>query len=510
MKKQKHEEYEGIRAVGVRLTEELAPGVVGHSSELELPLLYAYHMFDKAHLVMMAEEKIIPPGDAALMLASLREMEKEGIEKVRLEVGGGMHSAEQYLIRKLSEEIGGRINLARSSGDLDKTGDKIQQRDRLLDVMDAINEFRGVLLKVAAKHLDKVMPGYTHMHHAQPTTFGHWLICCASVLERDFKRLEAAFHSLNMSPAGAAILTGSNFPNNRHRTAELLGFEGPIANTIDAVHSPDDLLEVFSAMAILHANIARWADDIIIWTMSEVNMVDLPDRYCMVSSIHPQKKVVVTMEYARGRAAETVGGLMTTFFGEKGPTALAVYSRHFQSTAALRKSFDQVIQDVRDFTGLIAGIKVNKELMRERAGAFWAQATDVASALVRDKGLSWRTAHQIVSILVRITNARGIKPRDVDTTLLDEAAVEYMGKPAGLDEDSLRKALDPVEFVKGRTLYGGPAPEEARKRIPEFTEALKRDKETMVNIRRHLEEASEKLEKAIDNIINTWTPSASR
>jgi len=435
-------------------------------------------------------------------------MEKEGVEKARLEAGGGMHSAEQYLIRKLSEEIGGRINLARSSGDLDKTGDRIQQRDRVLDVMEAINEFRDVLLKVAAEHLDTVMPGYTHLHHAQPTTFGHWLICCASVLSRDFKRLESAFHSLNVSSAGAAILTGSNFPVNRHRTAELLGFERPVANTIDAVHSPDDLLEVFSAMAILHVNIARWADDMILWTMSEINVVDLPDRYCMTSSIHPQKKVVVTMEYARGTAAETIGGLMTTFFGEKGPTALAVYSRHFNSTAALRKAFDHVIRDVEDFAGVIAGLKVNKELMRERAGAFWAQATDVASALVRDKGLSWRTAHQIVSILVRITNERGIKPRDVDTKLLDEAAIEYMGEPIGLSEESLRKALDPVEFVKGRTLYGGPAPEEAQRRIPEFVETLKRDKEAIADIRGHLKEASEKLEKAIDNIINTWAPSS--
>ena len=505
MKKQKKSAYQGFGKAGIRLTEESLPNIVIHSSQHEMPQLYAHHLFDKAHLVMLAEENIIPRRDAALMLTSLREMEMDGIEKVRLEVDGGIHSGEQYLINKLGEDIGGRIHLGRSSGDLDKVADRIKQRDKLLEVMDAVNGFRHILLKVAAEHVDTVMPGYTHGQHAQPTTFGHQLLAWAVTLSRDFKRLESALHRINLSPAGAAIMTGSNFAVNRHRTAELLGFEKPCDNTLDAIHSPDDVLEVFSVIAILHANLARWADDIIFWAGSDVGIVDIPDRFCGTSSILVQKKNPYAMEHIRGAAAETIGGLVTAFWGEKGPTGLSVFSRNFYSKPVLLHSFDHAIRDLRWLTELVRYAKVNKERMRNRAGAFWAQATDVAAAIVREKGLAWRTAHQIAGIMVRLCQERGIDPGKVEPGLLDEAAVEYMGKPVGLREESLRKALDPDEFVKGRTLYGGPAPHESRKRIAEFEKVLKRDEGAVVDMRGRLETAYENLEKAIDRIIDAYT-----
>ncbi len=143
-----------------------------------------------------------------------------------------MHSGEQYLTQKLSEDIGGRINLGRSSGDLNKVGDRIKMRDSLLDVMDAVNGCRKALLKTAAEHVTTVMPGYTHGQQAQPTTLGHQLLCWAIVLSRDFARLESAFGRINLSPAGCGIMTGSDFPLNRHRVAELLGFARPSENTL--------------------------------------------------------------------------------------------------------------------------------------------------------------------------------------------------------------------------------------------------------------------------------------
>jgi argininosuccinate lyase len=503
LKKQKQTEYRGYRTAGIRLSEELLPNIVGHSSQHEQPQLYTYHMFDKAHLVMLAEENLIPQKDAALMLANLREMETEGIEKVRLAVGGGMHSGEQYLIRKLSEDIGGRIHLGRSSGDLGKVGFRIKQRDNLLELMDAVNGFRRLLLKVAAKHVDTVMPGYTHGQHGQPLTFGHQMLAWAAALTRNFKRFESALDRLNLSPAGAAAMTGTNFPLNRHRTAELLGFEKPCENTLDATHSSDDILELFSVIAILHADLTRWADDIIFWTGSEVGMVTIPDRFCGTSSIMMQKKNAYAMGHIRGAAASTIGGLMTAFFVEKGATGLSGFSRNRYSQPVLLSAFDSLFRDLSWLTELVPALEVNKEIMRQRAGAFWAQATDVAGAIVRHKDLSWRTAHQIVGILVRLSHERGIKPSEVDTKLLDEAAVEYMGEPIGLSEEVIQKACDPVEFVKGRTLYGGPAPSESRRQIKIHKKTLKRDEEIVIRIRRQLSAASQKLEKAIDEIINT-------
>jgi argininosuccinate lyase len=150
---------------------------------------------------------------------------------------------------------------------------------------------------------------------------------------------------------------------------------------------------------------------------------------------------------------------------------------------------------------LIPSVKVDKELMEARAGAFWAQATDVASAIVREKGLPWRAAHQIVGILVRLSKERGIDPCHVTAQLLDEAAVEYMGKPVSLGEETLRKSLDPVEFVRARRLYGGPAPEESRRRIAECLKILGRNEKAAENIRSGLKRAAEALERAMDEIL---------
>ena len=505
MKKPKKKGYHGFQKAGIRLSEDTLPDIVTHSSENELPLLYACHMFDRAHLVMLAEENIIPRKDAALMLAALREMEEEGIEKVRLEVGGGIHSGEHYLINRLSEDVGGRIHLGRSSGDLDKVAERIKQRDELLKIMDAVNEFREVVLRVAELNLETVMPGYTHGQHAQPTTFGHYLLAWAAVLSRDFKRLESLYHRINTSPAGAAIMTGTNFPVNRHRTSDLLGFENPCENTLDAIHSTDDLLEVFAVIALLHASLAKWAEDLILWSGNEIKMVELPDRFCGTSSILVQKKNPYALEHIRGAAAETIGGLMTSFFGEKGTTGLSIFSRKFHSHQALLRSFRNILRDLRWMIGLLPALKLDRELMAQRAGAFWAQATDIAGAIVRDKGYSWRTAHQIAGILVRLSHERGIKPIDVNSSLLDEAALAYMGKPIGLSEESLHKSLDPLEFVKGRTLYGGPAPEESQKRIANFSRNLEGDRETAAVIRQRIEDAKDKLERAVDNIIDSTT-----
>jgi argininosuccinate lyase len=502
MKIQKQEEYAGYRVGGIRLTQDEDQRMQsGLSLTYESNMLYAYHMFDKAHLVMMAEENMIPRKDAAVLLKTLRAMETEGIEKIR-EKMGYKHSGEQYLIRELGEEVGGKIHLARSSGDLEEAAKRIRMRDDLLQVMRGINKLEGALHETARKHVDTVMPGYTHGQHAQPTTLAHYLVAYATALQRDFDRLEGTYHRVNASPAGGAIMTGSNFPVNRHRVAELLGFEAPLRNTLDAILGQDTTLEVFSNIALLHNDMARWAIDFQLWCSNEFNMISIPDRFCGTSSIMMQKKNPRIFENIKGASAHTVGGLMSMFLVWKAPTGLPISDRLY-ALNALSAAFGYVLRDLNLMAEMLPEMKVNTELMRERAGSFWAQATDVGASLVRDKGLPWRTAHQIVGILVRMSYERGIKPCDVDTKLLDEAAKEYMGAPVGLSEESLRKALDPVEFVRGRTLYGGPAPTEVLAQIDELTEKSKQNRDTINQMSDHLKKASERLEKAIDGILTS-------
>jgi argininosuccinate lyase len=500
MRQQIHTEYRGFRTPGIRLTEPLLPDVTGHSSEAELPVLYAYHLFDKAHLTMLAEENLIPRQDAIAMLRALRDMEVEGVEKVRLEAGGGMHSAEQYLIRRLGEAVGGRIHLGRSSGDLSVVARRIRQRDRLIELMHEINTLRAVVLDVAEANLDAVMPGYTHTQHAQPVTLGHQLMAWASILERDLQRADTAYQRVNQSPAGAAIMTGSNFPLNRHRTAELLGFDGIIKNTFDAILSLDVVLDTFHAVASVNLNLSRWAADLNFWFTSEAGYIDIPDRFCGTSSIMMQKKNPYALEFIRGAVTDSMGGLVTAFAVQKAATGDPIQDQRYMFDALFR-SFDLAVRGLRWYTQLLPAMEVKKDHMRDMAASYWAQATDVAGALVREKDLPWRTAHQIVGILVRFSYERGIKPRDVTPELLDEAAFEYMGKPVGLSQAALQKALDPVAFVNGRTLYGGPAPEECRRRLPEYRAQLHRDQALVGEKEVRLKQAAEKQETAIDALL---------
>jgi len=500
MRKQKSSEYRGFRTAGIRLSEDVLPDVEEHRSDRVLGTLYAVHQFDKAHLVMLAEEGLIPRKDAAAMLRVLRESEREGTEKVRLRVGGGNHSGEQLLIRQLGEDVGGRIHLGRSSGDLGAISRRVPQRDRLLEVLGEINELRHVVLKMARDHVETIMPGYTFGQHAQPITLAHYLLAWAAVLGRDFERGMQLYRRTNQSPAGAAIMTGSDFPLNRHRTSDLLGFDRPIHNTFDAIQTGDVSVEAFCFLAILNNNLGRWADDIVLWSTSEFGMVDIPDRFCGTSSIMMQKKNPYGPQYVKGMASLSVGALMVAFHVDKGATGVPALERRYAGEM-LWRLFADTVRDLKWWRELLPEVRWNTTLMRRRAGEFWAQATDIAGALVRDKGLPWRTAHQIVGILVRWGVERGFGPNDVTAALLDEAAIEYMGEPVHLSQASLRKALDPEHFIKSRTLHGGPAPEEAKRQIKEFHAALERDRDEMEAARRTIAEAHKKLEAAVDAVL---------
>ena len=500
MLQQTQTEFAGFRQPGIRLNEPLLPNVTGHSSEAELPILYAYHMFDKAHLVMLAEEELIRREDVVAMLKSLREMEAEGVEKVRLEVGGGMHSAEHYLIRKLGENVGGRIHLGRSSGDLGAVGRNVRQRDDMLVLMDEINKLRKTVIDVAEDNFDAVMPGYTHAQHAQPVTLGHVLLSWAAILERDNDRAAVAYRRANQSPAGAAIMTGSNFPLNRHRTAELLGFDGIIRNTFDAILSQDVPLDTFFAIASVNANMSRWAYDLSFWFTSEAGYIDIPDRFCGTSSIMMQKKNPYALEYLRGAAAESIGGIVTGFTALKAGIGDAVMDRRYLFEA-MSRSLELAIRGLDWYAQLLPAIKVKKDRMRAMAGSYWAQATDVAGTLVREKDLPWRTSHQIVGILVRHAYEQGKTPQDTTPADIDAAALEYMGKPLGISKEALDRALDPVNFVNSRTLHGGPAPEEGQRTADEFRGKLDEDLAAVRKKRKRLATASEKLEKAIDALL---------
>ena len=493
-----HTEYAGPRAPGIRMNDPLMPGLTTQYGPAENALLDAYHRFDKAHLVMLGEEDLIPRADAAAMLAALRDMEAEGAFAVRNEVGGGMHSGEQYLIRRLGYDVGGRIHLGRSTGDFGAVARRIRERTRLLEAIEGIVALRAAVLDLAEEHLATVMPGQTGSQPAQPVTLAHQLLHWSATLHRHAVRAAQAYVRVNQSPAGAAILTGSSFAINRHRTAELMGFDGVVTNTFDAIQGHDDELDTVAVGAALSVSLGRWANDLTFWSTAEAGYVRIPDAFCGTSSIMAQKRNPAILPAIRNAAHEAAGAYATT------ASALITTTGEFGGDGGhgLHRTFDAAVRGMNWLTQLLPVLEVNADRMLEAAGSHWAQATDVAAALVTEHGLPWRIGHQVAAIVVRLAEERGIHPPEVTPDLVDEAASAYMDRPVGLSRQALSDALDPTHFVEVRTLLGGPAPSQAARQAEEHRAELAAVAADLDARRRALDAASVALEAAIDDLVD--------
>jgi argininosuccinate lyase len=486
---------EFYRKAGARLTEDADPSQIAHkvgSVERTQPLLHAYHMFDKAHVVMLIEESLVPRSDGKAILRAFREAESAGWERLRGEGGHGLFSGEAYLIEKLGEEIGGKIHLGRSSGDLNSVSSRIGIREKLMNVMEADLQCREAYLTLAGQHLETVLPTYTMMQQAQIGTFAHYLVAWALPLERDFERLVGAYDRTNISSAGAGIGTGSDFPLNRSRTAELLGFAAVSENTRDANAGRDYVLESLSAIAILMLNVAWATDTIYLFCSNEFNFVEIADRYCGSSSIMPQKKNPHSLMEVAETASQLSGALSAMMTNARSVSG---------SVKPALQNFDKTSAALKLWAGIISTLTVNKKIMRQRSLEFWALATDLAGAIVRERSLPWRTAHQITAILVRQALEQGKQPLDIDSEFVDQAAREYLGKPIALGNQRIREVLDPLRAIKARTLTGGTAPAEVKRQIETCFARLGKDTETLARKKQSLQGAATRLEQAINAII---------
>ena len=283
-------EYPGYRRLGVRLTEPLDPLLTTPARPAGISPASAVHRFDKAQLVMLSEQGVIPRAHAAALLAALLEMEAEGLEEARAATRAGNHAGEVYLIRRLGMEVGGSIHAGRSSWDLGGIANRLPLRSGLLEVMAALGAYRQALLEVAGAHVETVMPYYTHGQQAQPTTLAHHLHAFVCAAERDFRRLEGAYRAVNISQAGAAAGTATRFPVSRERVAALLGFDAVSTNTRDSSSNQDHIWETGAALSLLGASLGFLADELILWCGHEYRLIRFADRWCHTSSIMTQKR----------------------------------------------------------------------------------------------------------------------------------------------------------------------------------------------------------------------------
>ena len=451
----------------------------------------------KAHLVMLTEQSIIAREDSRTILKELFNMESLGLASLDIDPNLGLYlSTEKHLVDKLGTDVAGKMHTARSRNDLEPANHRMYVRDCINRLVQAIIELQAVLLEQAEKHADTVMPGYTHhSQHAQPITYGHFLLATHDALNRDIERLEQTYAVVNRCPLGGCALAGTGFPIDRNRVAQLLGFEGLVENTLDATAHYDFLLQTASAIAIALSNLGRMAEGLYLWNTSEFGMLELDAQYCSVSSIMPQKKNPVAMEMIRGESVLVYNRLNAMLCVLK---AIPLGGgREWQYVhKSLPECVNTAANSMKIMAGMISTMNVKKDVMVRRAAQGFGTMTELADEIVRTCGLPFRHAHHIVGLTSLNTIKAGKTSDEITLEMVNAAAVEVIGKPLDLDEQVVKRALDPVVNVAVRSTIGGPAPKEVLRMIEERKGYLAKNQAELDNRKRSLSDANNALQDA--------------
>lgn len=446
-----------------RLKEPLAPEICEHIYGPRLArdferVFPSLGEVNQAHLLMLHKTGIIAPEVASALARGLLQMEDEGPAAVELDPAkeDPYFNYEARLMAITGRDVGGRLHTARSRNDLAVTMDRMRARAVVLDVIEALGRVRRSALRRAVECADAVMPGYTHLQPAQPITFGFYLSGVAQALGRDMERLQGALERIDASPLGAGALAGTRFPIDREMTAAALGFGAVLPNTLDAVASRDFAWEAMSAMAIVALTWGRVAQDLHIWSTPEFGLVAFPDRVASTSSIMPQKKNPVVLEYLRGKSSHIIGLLTASLVAVKGTNFSHAGDSSRESMRSFWECTEETLRSLALFGLVIDSVEPRTRTMLERVRSDFSVATDLADGLVAEGGLSFRDAHHVVGGLVRIALDAGQRADELTPAMLDRAAVDVIGVTLGWSEEKLRKYLDPIESVHARR-NGGPA-----------------------------------------------------
>jgi argininosuccinate lyase len=414
----------------------------------------------KVHCAMLVAQSILSPEDGAAISA--------GLEKIKLEIESGSFAfnAEHEDIHmnieaRLAELIGpaaGRLHTARSRNDQVATDLRLWVRDAIKRLDTAMRELQHALIDRAEAEAATVMPGYTHLQIAQPITFGHHLMAYVEMIGRDRGRLADCRRRLNLSPLGSGALAGTSFPIDRHATAAALGFDGPTANSLDAVSDRDFAIEFLAAAALAGMHLSRFAEEIVLWCSDGFGLIALSDTFTTGSSIMPQKRNPDAAELVRAKTGRLNGSLIALLTVMKGlPLA---YGKDMQEDKVpVFEAADALELCLAATTGMVRDMQPDRERLRAAANRGFSTATDLADWLVRITGVPFRRAHHVTGMIVKRAEAKGCTLAEL--SLAELQTVEPAISPAVFD------VLDPDRSVASRTSFGGTAPERVRGAIVE-------------------------------------------
>ena len=418
-----------------------------------------------AHTLMLERVGLLTAGEANACLGALGSLDRAKIGEARYD--GRFEDLFFYLQNEIERSAGaeaaGKMHTARSRNDVDLALYRMCLRQELAALIEAVHAARTVLLDQAARHLDSLMPAYTHTQPAQPTTVAHYLMAAVDFAGRDLERLQAAFAVVNRSPLGACAITTTGFPIDRAITAELLGFEGLVANSYDAIAGIDYLTGAAGALAAAMVNLGRLVQDLLLWCTEEYGFLRLPGGYVQTSSIMPQKRNPVALEHTRILASKTLGQAQAIFTAVHNTPFGDIDDNEDDLQPLVFSTFRDGIRAWRLFGAVLAAAEINRERLRQRAACGLMTVTELADALVRREGISFPAAHQLVARAVEAAGDERTPARLVAE--LKRLAAERNGPPFESTEKEWLEALDPEYFVRVRLVPGGPAPSEVGRQI---------------------------------------------
>ena len=362
-------------------------------------------------------------------------------------------------------DAGKKLHTARSRNDQVATDIRLYLRDAIDEISSVLQDLQNVLIELADKEADTIMPGFTHLQTAQPVTFGHHMLAWNEMLARDYDRLADCRKRMNICPLGCAALAGTSFAIDREMTTKELGFDAPARNSLDAVSDRDFMIEFNAAAALLMMHLSRMAEEMILWSSDAFKFIDLGDAFCTGSSIMPQKKNPDVAELVRGKTSRVNGNLHALFMLMKGQP-LAYNRDNQEDKELLFDSIDTTLISLQVYAAMMPQVSLYRDNMRRAAEKGFATATDLADYLVR-KNIPFRDAHEIVGKTVNYAIENELTLADIPLQTLQSFSAQI--------SDDVYAVLTLEGSINARNHIGGTAPEQVKKAVLAAKKALSRN-----------------------------------
>jgi len=458
--------------------------------------LEALHQWDKAQVVVLGEQGIAPPAATRSLVHAITEMEKEGVVEARKALWNVIHGGEEYMRKHCEEEQSGWLHLGRSSPSIRVVASRIAFRDLQIQIMASALDLRAKIIDVAEQHLDTLMPGYSYIQHIEPGTLGFYLMSFVEPLERDFQRFNLAFNNTNISAVGTGAAYGIEFPLDLERFDELLGFEAAPWNARDSIRNYDYMIETYMALALMHNTLGRVAMDFLIWHSSEFDFIELPGRLSITSSISPQMRIPYVLEFIHGTSGLIAGRLtgalaITKTASDQLEMATMLPAEFWKCADESRRAMDAMVDALAD-------MKVNKARMAQCANDYWSQASTVVGFLVKEHGMSYRTGHQVLALMMQDVADRNIPPSKVTPDVLENAVEKYTGRRSGVTQQKLDQLFDAMQCVRERKYRAGAAPDRVAEHVTAAREQLARDRQFVTQKATAIAASRNRLDSAFD------------